>query len=177
LIPNISPQSAYRSTVTTTDENPPPPRPSPRVPGTLWVWCGGGKVGGIFVAEAAKTATLNQTSPNPRHMTVRNLRDSLLDFGSPDLETSGGFSAHQRRGRWYRRPLRSNRGAWVDNRLSEIGPGAATPEIGGGARERRRQSRRRHPSGWKRSAWAGPSPGPSRTPSSGPRAPPPVPGA
>ena len=43
-----------------------------------------------FTAEGAETAKGNQTSPNPKQMTVQNLRDPLLDFGSPDLEISGG---------------------------------------------------------------------------------------
>src|SRR3990172_5926122 len=43
-----------------------------------------------FTAERAETAKGNPTSPNPSHMTVQNLRDPLSDFGSPDLDISGG---------------------------------------------------------------------------------------
>jgi hypothetical protein len=58
-----------------------------------------------FTAEGAETAKGNQTSPNPSHRTVQNLPDPLLDFGSPDLEMSGGSL----------RPLRSSRIFWAEH--------------------------------------------------------------
>ena len=52
------------------------------------------------------TAKGNQTSPNSKQMTVQNLRDPLLDFGSPDLEISGGSLRALR-------PLRFKCNVWV----------------------------------------------------------------
>jgi len=61
-----------------------------------------------FTAEGAETAKGNQTSPNPSHRTVQNLPDPLLDFGSPDLEMSGGSLRALR-------PLRSSRIFWAEH--------------------------------------------------------------
>ena len=66
-----------------------------------------------FTAEGAETAKGNQTSPNPSHRTVQNLPDPLLDFGSPELEMSGGSLRALR-------PLRSSRIFWAEHRAQPL---------------------------------------------------------
>lgn len=43
-----------------------------------------------FTAESAESAKSNPTSPNPKQMTVQDLRDRRSDFDSTDLEISAG---------------------------------------------------------------------------------------
>jgi hypothetical protein len=62
-----------------------------------------------LTAEGAEIAKGNQLSPYPRQKTAQDLRDSLSDFRSPDGKISGGSLRTNGEGRWYRRPLRSNR--------------------------------------------------------------------
>ena len=68
-------------------------------------------MGGIFVAEYVKVSKTHQLSTAGAQRWAKMFRAAARFVSGRSFE-DGDFFAHQRRGRWYRRPLRFNRAFW-----------------------------------------------------------------